>query len=392
MEGAENQTWFPVSAVKVKNADVSVAFLAQNSIQYTLPVSDPWFSAHQFFNYSLPNNPIILYGPDQFLNAMACIDQYQMCNPTTSPYACTIVGSELDMREGFLEIGLNDYQMATALRVSYVLRLTTNYLTLNSLGDTALLARDRLTGTINQGLPDNQWQIEVQGWFETSLAKLQSYIVEWVANLADLGPSGSVIAPNPSGNAIDLASLNLCINQRIRNTGAYQSFSFLGLMIVICVGTTIMVLSWTVESCLAFIRGRRSVNKHDYREISRIADRKLQLQRLALSGAGYSQGWEHVFDLVPVTTRGCKFPPPTRYKDNDVEDYHYSDEALAVRDDADSDGQMKEARSSTQPQSSRPSVVLPGSSEQPLIQDSETDGSVSDFEGRDDVGRINSNE
>jgi len=71
LEGAENRTWFPVSAVQVKNADVSVAFLAQNSIQYTLPVSDPWFSAHQFINYSLPNIPDILYGPDQFLNAMA---------------------------------------------------------------------------------------------------------------------------------------------------------------------------------------------------------------------------------------------------------------------------------------------------------------------------------
>lgn len=119
---------------------------------------------------------------------MVCIDQYQMCNPTTS-YACTIVGSELDMREGVLEIGLSDYQMATARRLSYALRLTTNYLTLNSLGDTALLARDRLTGMIDQGLPDNQWQID--------------YVVEWVANLADLGPSGSVIAPSPSGNAID---------------------------------------------------------------------------------------------------------------------------------------------------------------------------------------------
>jgi hypothetical protein len=381
-----------VSAVQVKNADVSVAFLAQNSVQYSLPVSDPWFSAHQIFNYSLPDNPVLLYGPDQFLTAMACIDQYQMCNPTTSPYACTIVGSELDMREGVLEIGLNDYQMATARRLSYALRLTTNYLTLNSLGDTALLARDRLTGTINQGLPDNQWQIEVQGWFETSLAKLQSYVVEWVANLADLGPSGSVIAPSPSGNAIDLASLDLCANQRVRNTGAYQSFSFLGLMIVICVGLTIMLLSWTAESCIAFIRSKRPVNKHDYREIARVADRKLQLQRLALTGAGYRDGWEHVFDLVPVTTRGCEFPPPTRYKDNDVEDYHHSDEGLAVGDDADGDGRMKEARSSTQPRLSRPSVVLPGGSEQPLIQESETDGSVGDFDRRDEVGQVSSDE
>lgn len=80
--------------------------------------------------------------------------------------------------------------------------------------------------------------------------------------------------------------IDLCANQRVRNRGAYQSFSFLGLMIVICVGLTIMLLSWTAESCIAFIRSRRSVNKHDYREIARVADRKLQLQRLGLTGAG----------------------------------------------------------------------------------------------------------
>ena len=129
--------------------------------------------------------------------------------------------------------------------------------------------------------------------------------------------------------------------------------------------------------------------QHDYREIACVADRKLQLQRLALTGAGYRDGWEHVFDLVPVTTRGCEFPPPTRYKGNDVEDYHYSDEGLAVGDDADGDGRMKEARSSTQP---RLSVVLPGGSEQPLIQESETDGSVGDFDRRDEVGQVSSDE
>jgi hypothetical protein len=160
LDGAQNQTWFPVPALNVKNADLSVAFLAQNSIEYLSPVSDPWFSANQVSNLSTLNDPVVLYVPDEYLNVMACIDQYQICNPNTSPYTCTIVGSELDMRKGYLEIGLNDYQIATAMRLSYALRLTGTYMTLKSLGDTALLARDQLTVTIAQGLPDNQWQIE----------------------------------------------------------------------------------------------------------------------------------------------------------------------------------------------------------------------------------------
>jgi hypothetical protein len=47
-----------------------------------------------------------------------------------------------------------------------------------------------------------------EGDFKT---KLQSYVVEWAANLADLGPEGLVIAPSPTGDAVDLASLNMCL-------------------------------------------------------------------------------------------------------------------------------------------------------------------------------------
>ena len=364
-----------MSALNVKNADLSVAFMAQNSVQYLSPVSDTWFSAHQLFNDSLPDEPIILYGPDQYLNVMACVDQHQLCNPNTSPYTCTIVGSEQDINEGYLEIRLNDYQTATALRLAYALRLSGTFDTVKFLGTAALLANDLLTDvTIGQGLPDNQWQTEVQGWFETSLAKLQAYVVEWAANLADLGPEGSVLAPNPAGNAVDLAALDMCSNQRIRNTGAYQSFSFLGLMIVICIGLTIMILSWTVESCVSFIRSKRQHSKHDYREIARVADRNLQLQRLALTGAGYGQGWEHAFDQVPVTARGCEFPPPTRYKVNDVDDYHYSEDGplLELSDDAEGYEQMAEVKSSPQPRLSRSVMDRPEGSQQSLIQDVET--------------------
>lgn len=364
--------------------------MAQNSVMYLSPVSDPWYSANQVFNDSSPGDSITLYAPDQYVSVMACVDQHQICNPNTSPYTCTIIGSAQDINQGYLEIGLNDYQMATALRLSYALRLTGTFDTIKLLGTTALLARDRLTDvTIGQGLPSNQWQIEVQGWFETSLAKLQSYVVEWAANLADLGPEGFVIAPNPAGSAVDLAALNMCSNQRVRNTGAYQSFSFLGLMIVICVGLTIMIVSLTAESCVSYIRSKRQHSKHDYREIARVGDRKLQLQRLALTGAGFGDGWENAFDLVPVTTRGCKFPPLTRYKVKDVEDYHYSKDnpLLDLSDDAERDKQMAEVGSSPQPRLSRPDIGPSEESQQSLIQGDATGGSQSVTTRASDVER-----
>jgi hypothetical protein len=158
-------------------------------------------------NYSSPNDSAVSYGPDQEVNAMACIDQYQIRNPNSSPYTCTVVESALDMHEGYLEIGLNDYQIATAQRLLYALRLT---------------------GT----------------WGQRA----------WLLHLVPL---------------VMRSTLHLW---------TCASLSCLGLMIVICVGLTIMILSWTVEPCVSFIRRKRSHNKHDYREIARIADRKLQLQ------------------------------------------------------------------------------------------------------------------
>jgi hypothetical protein len=368
-----DQAWLPVSALNVSNADISAHFLAQNSVQYLAPVLDPWLSANQLYNDSEPGLELILYGPDGFVSVMACTDQYQICNPGSSPYDCTIVGSQKDLREGFLQIGLNPYQLATARRLALALEWTSTYQTVLSLSDTALLARDRLVDFIGTGLPPNQWQLEVQGWFETSLAKLQSYVVEYAANIADLGPTGSVVAPSPDSDPETQAALDQCSNQRIRNFGAYQSFSFLGLMIVICVGLTILLLSWIVEPMVAFIRSKRRHNKHDYREIARIADRKLQLHRMALQGAGHVQGWdtERTMDEVPVTTRNTVFPAPLRHKVNNVDGYHYSAVPSAANDDDDEDAAaaahgrpMSEVSTVSPPQPS----PRPHPSQQPLMQ------------------------
>lgn len=376
-----DQAWLPVSALNVSNADISAHFLAQNSVQYLAPVLDPWLSANQLYNDSGPGLELILYGPDAFVSVMACTDQYQICNPGSSPYDCTIVGSQKDLREGFLQIGLNPYQLATARRLALALEWTSTYQTVLSLSDTALLARDRLVDFIGTGLPPNQWQLEVQGWFETSLAKLQSYVVEYAANIADLGPTGSVLAPSPDADPETQAALDQCSNQRIRNFGSYQSFSFLGLMIVICVGLTIILLSWIVEPIVAFIRSKRRHNKHDYREIARIADRKLQLHRMALQGAGHVQGWdtERTLDEIPVTTRNTVFPAPLRHKVANVDGYRYSAVPSAANDDEDAASTvhgrpMSEVSAvspphpSPQPHPSQPWGAHATPSQQPLMQ------------------------
>jgi hypothetical protein len=47
-------------------------------MQYFNPVSDPWLSAHQVFNDSSPGQSLILYGPDEYITAMACTDHREL--------------------------------------------------------------------------------------------------------------------------------------------------------------------------------------------------------------------------------------------------------------------------------------------------------------------------
>jgi hypothetical protein len=309
---------------------LTVHFLASNGVRYLTPVHDPWFAATQVINDSVPYVAPTLYRPDAYVAVLACTDQYQLCNPNQHPYNCSIIGSLYDIKQASALIGLNAYQTATAYRFTSVVNQTSTYSTVNYLGTTALLARDRLAGIVGLGLPNNQWELEVQGWFETSLANIQSYVVEYAANVVDLGPYGYIQLASEHDGPVAQAAQDLCGSQRIRNTGKYQSFSFAGVMIIFGVGTGITLLSWIVEPLVAYLRYRNRPQlgwpQHDYREISRVADQKLQLLRMALTGAGYSEDWEKVMGTFPVAKARKEFRMPARRAMNSGDgddDYYY---------------------------------------------------------------------
>jgi len=141
---------------------------------------------------------------------------------------------------------------------------------------------------------------------------MQKYVVDWAANTDDLGPYSYVVAPNPDDpDPVQRAAFDLCAQQRIRNTGGFQTFSFLGVMIVVCVGAYIIIMSWVLEFAVSWARKKRRT-ENDCREIARIADQKFQLQRKALSGSSSMDPWTKLMDAVPVTERGVMFRVPLR--------------------------------------------------------------------------------
>ena len=296
------------------DADVSLIFFAPNSIGYLAPVEDLWFEATIPFNISVGTTYETLYYPNYLVNVMGCTDQFQICNPSTE---CTPLGSKFQLTEYLNEnaIGLNAEQMASARRMETFSSYCDTYSTVDNLGDTALYARDYIQGTISQGMPSNQWHTEVEGWFQTNLAKMQAYAIEYAANKKDLGPYGYIYHPNPD-LPIDAPWVHQCKNQRIRNSGSYQSFSVLGLVVLLVIGGILIILSLILEPAVRLLR--RFTGSGPHREAARIADRKLQLQRMIFEEGGHGV-WEKEMDDVPVMRgRNVRLPVPVRVGDSMV--------------------------------------------------------------------------
>jgi hypothetical protein len=166
------------------------------------------------------------------------------------------------------------------------------------------LAQEILDGTLSAGLPNNQWQLEVTRWFETSLAKLQSYIVQFVQN--DVDPDGpfklrepSYLPDDPKGFVAALQSQ--CTNQRIQTTGRVQSFSVLGLFLVVFLTLVIAIIAVILEKSVSLLRDGRISS----RDTALQADDSLHLLRMVLENRAHERDVDHGWRNTPLGVPVC---------------------------------------------------------------------------------------
>lgn len=170
----------------------------------------------------------------------------------------------------------------------------------------ALFASNHIFDALfSTGLPDNQWQLEVQGWFTTSLARFQSAILEYAYKV---DPSSDLSISTPYGQApgdgwtsgMISALRDQCKNQLIRDAGDIQNFSLLGVLIIASISLLLIGLSVAVPGLLRLIGSRRGWISGPER--ARQADDKLHLLRLALEGSHntYLGSWDRGSFDVPV--------------------------------------------------------------------------------------------
>ncbi|KAE9364620.1 hypothetical protein N431DRAFT_354454 [Stipitochalara longipes BDJ] len=307
----EVDAWEPIAEFNKTDADVSMYFLSANSVGYSYPNSDPMFSANIETNISYPSGPgganltLVYYFPDYWVNVVGCTDQYQICNPAIvgpdgEATLCTPLGPLGALPSAILHIGLSNYQTETCATLVVSMRSASLFYAVNGRGSSALQTSETVFQSAAQfqvaQIPNNRWQTELGGWFDISLVTLQQALVEKASGPANIvNQGGTITSPGPT----DFIDQKLCKSQMIRNVSGYQNFSTLGVALILIIGTSLVILGWTIDMVVGFVQ--RYLFKRNLARLSWVSDGFLQLQRMAYEGAGYSD-WRCCADYVPVSS------------------------------------------------------------------------------------------
>ncbi|KAL0253245.1 hypothetical protein SLS55_010217 [Diplodia seriata] len=226
---------------------------------YTLAkMDDPWYSAHtdfvEVFMTGL-DGKMTMYRADEPASVLACVSQYQICNPNQpANRQCTALGSIEDIESGLKSLHFNDRQGKVIEWFGSLLSFSI-YTLIGDLGSSVLTSRYSLSGGLQAPIPNNQWQLEVEHWFTIWLANLQQLFVSYATGPSDPEVMRWVRTPK------DDTERNICRNQKIVTT-AYTNFNTLGLCLTFAVGTLIIVVSYTIEPVVSCIQKRRTLDTY----------------------------------------------------------------------------------------------------------------------------------
>lgn len=258
---------------------------------YDSPVSDPFFGAN--IEQPIPavgSGPnFTTYTTDKYVTALGCVDQHQFCNPST--YQCTPLTGYNMVKRSFDSLNLNPRQSATAWRLVVQLMFIDMYASVNGRGSNALRASETLSGLEQVGLPNYQWQIEVDSWMAVGMAKLQQLVVQYATGPPRVVGESFTLKPG------DADWQAMCDAQKVRSSNGTTSFSVLGVSIILILGTVLILLNLTLDIVVGYVQ--RKLDWGDHKRLQWVIDEKLQLQRLAYEEAGQGT-WTGGANAVPV--------------------------------------------------------------------------------------------
>lgn len=270
--------------------------LESNDVTYATPVYDPWFNATKgpVLVNTLASN-MTIYESGQPAKALGCTQRYQFCNPALpTNTSCTPPLGIFEAAQTALSTLFPDPTSRDSFEwSSRAIQNMANgfHEVVTILGGGALLATDTLSAVGQAGLPDNQWELELENWFQFTLADLQRAVLDQATGPVDPKAASFHSPPKTAGGRA------VCINQKIRSD-SYTSFNVLGLIIIFAVGGLIMLISLY----LPLVTARIQRNRNPYASLEWISNDTLQLQRLAHEAVGAGE-WTNACDDYPLARK-----------------------------------------------------------------------------------------
>ncbi|KAF2249670.1 hypothetical protein BU26DRAFT_504125 [Trematosphaeria pertusa] len=271
----------------------NVLFLV-TAVCYPNPVDDPWFSSHDKIDEGPNGGSFYCLDGYPKVSPLGCLEQHEFCNPENGE--CSNLTSTHKPPD-YRALGLNARQMRVAERV---FKATTG---LSISGVIRFLGAEKTlharTSAIN-GLPPNQWQLELDNWFGIVMAQMQSVLLQWATGPEKPENRRYIIPPTDP----DVAWM--CNNQVVHDS-RYICFSVLGISLFIGTGSLVVLVGWFIDDIVRAVQ--RPLGKGAYRRFEWRWNEMFQLQRtaFALQGAGL---WVESKAPVPVTKEMEKWTIP----------------------------------------------------------------------------------
>jgi len=238
-----------VQSAQSNASDIALFFIAANSVQHEKPNQDPIFEATT--ELPIEGSDVKRYRPNNAVAILGCVDQHQICEPSTEQ--CTDLLGVKSVLKAAEKLPLNLHQHATAEYIWNAIFYNNIFFIVDPRGAAALQASESVFQNLQQSVSDTQWITEVNGWFGTSLAKLQQAMIDIARGPLKRYPGVRYTKPgtNPQN---DLLS-NLCNQQIVRSNGHFLNFSVVGVTLIFAICSSIILLSFVIDWIAKLVRG-----------------------------------------------------------------------------------------------------------------------------------------
>lgn len=207
----------PIPELSRDDGDLTIVFLVGNGVRYAEETIDSWYRGmvpspkyHYLPYQDMP--PQESFSPEEAASPLGCLQQYQICNvdvrhcgPLKGYFDYQIqsasvfnISEEAIMEDGFVEnnpLGQRFQWFTGVVAYEGTMALSDS---LTQLGAFSLSSQAALQGGLMAALAENQWQLDVERWWATGLARMQAGFVDVAVGPSEEGLQSSTLrAPSP---------------------------------------------------------------------------------------------------------------------------------------------------------------------------------------------------